>query len=46
MDKQAEKEKHDTSEDVVQRKGFFILNLLQVERMVQQGAGPRKGWPT
>jgi hypothetical protein len=37
MDEQAEK--HETSEDVVHGKGFFILNLLQVERMVQQGAG-------
>jgi hypothetical protein len=32
-------EKHEASEDVVHGKGFFILNLLQVERMVQQGAG-------
>lgn len=37
MDEQAEK--HEASEDAVQGKGFFILNLLQVERMAQQGAG-------
>ena len=39
MNEQAEKQDGSGQDVSSQGKGFFILNLLQVDRMVQQGAG-------